>query len=291
MATHAIAGEQIKVISFNLRRDFGPQRKNRWESRKDLAARLIQDSGAQIIGVQESLPQMRRDLGQLLEGYSIFGKGRLNGAKPKNDEHSDIILRNEEVQLLSCRTVWISKKPDHPSRAYFAAFPRIFTVAEVQLKTSGARARVFNTHFDHICFLARKLGVQMILEEIERLNQQEPLPSIVMGDFNASPSSCAVRYLRQYLNKNGTVHLQNIYDVIGEMTGNTYHGFKGKLKANAKPIDYIFVSDEFEVVDAKVDTSSFDGQYPSDHFPIVATLRFKQSYLDSLKQKAEPLAQ
>ena len=107
MATHAIAGDQLKVISFNLRRDFGPQRKNRWESRKDLAARLIQDSGAQIIGVQESLPQMRRDLGQLLEGYSIFGKGRLNGAKPKNDEHSDIILRNEEVQLLSCRTVWI----------------------------------------------------------------------------------------------------------------------------------------------------------------------------------------
>ena len=37
--THA---EEIKVVSFNLRRDFGPQRKNRWETRKELAAKVIE---------------------------------------------------------------------------------------------------------------------------------------------------------------------------------------------------------------------------------------------------------
>lgn len=79
MAISVPQGDVIKVVSFNLRRDFGPQRKNRWESRKELAARMIAESDAAIIGVQEFLPKMRQDLKTLLDGYSIFGKGRLSG--------------------------------------------------------------------------------------------------------------------------------------------------------------------------------------------------------------------
>src|SRR5699024_6161803 len=95
MAFSAAQADEIKVVSFNLRRDFGPQRKNRWETRKELAARLIEESNASIIGVQEFLPQMRRDLKGLLDGYSIFGRGRLSGKKPQNDEHADIIIKNK----------------------------------------------------------------------------------------------------------------------------------------------------------------------------------------------------
>lgn len=94
--THA---EEIKVVSFNLRRDFGPQRKNRWETRKELAAKVIEQSNAEIIGVQEFLPNMRKDLKELLDGYSIFGRGRLSGKKPNNDEHSDIIIKNDQVEV------------------------------------------------------------------------------------------------------------------------------------------------------------------------------------------------
>ena len=114
MAYSAAQADEIKVVSFNLRRDFGPQRKNRWETRKELAARLIEESNASIIGVQEFLPQMRRDLKGLLDGYSIFGRGRLSGKKPQNDEHADIIIKNKEVEVARCRTFWLSKNPDQP---------------------------------------------------------------------------------------------------------------------------------------------------------------------------------
>ena len=67
MAISVPQGDVIKVVSFNLRRDFGPQRKNRWESRKELAARMIAESDAAIIGVQEFLPKMRQDLKTLLD--------------------------------------------------------------------------------------------------------------------------------------------------------------------------------------------------------------------------------
>ena len=270
--THA---EEIKVVSFNLRRDFGPQRKNRWETRKELAAKVIEQSNAEIIGVQEFLPNMRKDLKELLDGYSIFGRGRLSGKKPNNDEHSDIIIKNDQVEVSRCRTFWLSKKPETPSRAMFAVYPRICTVAEVKLKKSGRRLRVFNTHFDHISPLARSFGAKLILEQIHNANQTDPLPTIVMGDFNAKPNSKAVRMMRENLSGYQDVRLQDIYDSVEQLIGNTYHGFKGKIKQKFKPIDYIFVSDDFEIVNASVDTSSFDGAYPSDHYPISATLRLK----------------
>ena len=109
MAISVSQGDVIKVVSFNLRRDFGPQRKNRWESRKELAARMIAESDAAIIGVQEFLPKMRQQLKTLLDGYSIFGKGRLSGKDPGNDEHSDIIIKNNDVEVASCTTFWLSK--------------------------------------------------------------------------------------------------------------------------------------------------------------------------------------
>lgn len=275
MAISMTQGDVIKVVSFNLRRDFGPRRKNRWETRKELAARMISESDAAIIGVQEFLPRMRQDLREMLEGYSIFGKGRLSGKNPNNDEHSDIIIKNNDVEVASCHTFWLSKHPDVPSRAYFAVYPRICTVAEVKMKKSGRRIRVFNTHFDHVSPLARTFGAKLILEQIHRFNQTDPLPTIVMGDFNASPNSKAVRLMRENLMNYKDVRLQDIYGFLDQLIGNTYHGFKGKITQKFKPIDYIFVSDDFEVVTASVNTQSYDGAYPSDHYPISAVLRLK----------------
>ena len=268
----------IRVISFNLKRDFGLplNRSHKWSERRALAAQYIRESGATIIGVQELLPNMREDVSRLLDvDYSVLGFGRYSGIRPQSDEHSDIIIKNDQVEVSRCRTFWLSKKPETPSRAMFAVYPRICTVAEVKLKKSGRRLRVFNTHFDHVSPLARSFGAKLILEQIHNANQTDPLPTIVMGDFNAKPNSKAVRMMRENLSGYQDVRLQDIYDSVEQLIGNTYHGFKGKIKQKFKPIDYIFVSDDFEIVNASVDTSSFDGAYPSDHYPISATLRLK----------------
>ena len=274
--TGAVAQEDIiKVVSFNLRRDFGPQRKNKWDTRKELAAQTIFNSDAAIIGVQEFLPKMRQDFKTMLEGYSIFGTGRLSGKDPNNDEHSDIIIKNEDVEITRCNTFWLSTRPDKPSRCRLAFYPRICTVAEVKIKKSGRRIRVFNTHFDHISPLARTFSAKMILDQIHHFNRTDPLPTIVMGDFNAKPNSKAVRMMRENLSGYHDVNFQDIYGFLDHIIGNTYHGFKGTVKTKFKPIDYIFVSDDFEVVSASVDTTSYEGSYPSDHYPISAVLKLK----------------
>lgn len=276
LATGALVQEDIiKVVSFNLRRDFGPQRKNKWETRKELAAKTICDSNADIIGVQEFLPMMRKDLKNLLKGYSIFGTGRLKGKNPNNDEHSDIIIKNKQVEITRCNTFWLSNHPETPSRARLAVYPRICTVAEVKIKKSGRRLRVFNTHFDHISPFARTFGARLILDQIHRFNETDPLPTIVMGDFNAKPNSKAVRMMRENLSGYHDVKLKDIYGFLDTVIGNTYHGFKGTVKSKFRPIDYIFVSDDIEVVSASVDTTCYEGAYPSDHYPISAVLKLK----------------
>lgn len=262
----------LKVISFNLKRDSMLARKNRWQQRKSFATQIIKNSGADIIGVQELLPSMREDILSILQNYSVFGFGR---TKRLTNEQSAIILPNEEASVQYDKTFWLSKKPEKQgSRAYFSFFPRICTVCEVYIKHLGCTVRVFNTHFDHICYPARVLSARIILEYMHRLNQKQKLPTILMGDMNAGPESKPIRILSENLHGYDDIHLTNIYDRIGrDKIQNTYHGFKGKQRK--KPIDYIFVSEEFEVADCKIDKQCFGGRYPSDHYPLIATLKLK----------------
>ena len=183
------------------------------------------------------------------------------------------------MSVSSYKTFWLSKHPEEGcTRAYFSIFPRICTVAEVVLKDSNQRIRVFNTHFDHICGPARVLGVRIILEYMSRFNSIAPLPTILMGDMNCKRNSRPIRILRENRHDYPNVHLNDVYAILREgQLNNTYHGFKGKRKSNKSPIDYIFVSDDFEVMQVEIDSGKVEDRYVSDHYPILATLRLKKA--------------
>lgn len=264
----------FKVVSFNMRRQTRFDRKYRWQRRKEIAAEVIRRSGASVVGVQELLPGMRRDVSSLLDDYSIIGSGRFQARDASGNEHADILIKNEDASVSFYQTFWLSNHPEVESRAYFAAFPRICTVAEIHLKKLDRRIRVFNTHFDHVCGPARTLGVKIILECMERFNQKDPLPTILMGDLNAKPTSRPITILRENLHHFPTVHLNDVYTCCPDLNiQNTYRGFWARIKK--LPIDYIFVSDEFEVEQVAFDNLEVDGRYPSDHYPVSATLRLK----------------
>ena len=269
--------EAIKVASFNLKRDSilaYLNRQNAWSSRRNLISSMIRSSNATIVGVQELIPSMREDIKRLLSAdYSIRGFGR---AKSLGDEQAAIILKNDDVTVSFDKTFWLSKHPEkNGSRAYYAFFPRICTVCEAYVREFGRKIRVFNTHFDHVCGMARNLSVRIILEYMHRLNQEEKLPTILMGDLNARPDSRPIRVLSENLHEYSDIHLTNVWNCVDtSQIGSTYHGFKGKT--DGRPIDYIFVSDEFIVDEAYIDRTNFNGRYPSDHYPLMAVLRLKE---------------
>lgn len=269
----------IKVVSFNLKRDSRFARSHRWEYRRELVTRLIEESGAAVVGVQEMLPSMKADIQRRLADYSVFGLGR---TKKMDNEHAAILLRNTDLDLVYNETFWLSKHPERSgSRAYFAMFPRICTVCEAYSRKLSRKIRIFNTHFDHVCGPARTLGVKIILEYMHRMNQKEKLPTILMGDLNAHPDSKPIRILTENLHDYPDIHLSSIYSgKCGQGIRNTYHGFKGRI--GGEPIDYIFVTDEFAVEEVYLDTTNSDGRYPSDHFPLVAVLGLKEPAEDRL---------
>lgn len=266
--------EALKVVSFNVKRDSIFHGSHSWTNRRELVTRLIEESGAAIVGVQELMPAMKEDIRRLLADYSIFGWGR---TRKRTNEHSAILVHEPDWAAVYDQTFWLSKHPEKSgSRAYFAMFPRICTVCEVYSKELGQKIRVFNTHFDHVCGPARSLGVRTILEYMHRYNLREKLPTILMGDLNARPGSKPVRMLSENRHPFTDIHLTSVYSRFDTKDiHNSYHGFRGRCKGR-RPIDYIFVSDDFQIQDAYLDTSSLDGRYPSDHFPLVAVLSVRK---------------
>lgn len=270
--------ETIKVISFNLKSDFKYGKKNKWINRKEIAAQIIKDLNGSIIGVQELLPNMKKDFKDILnDSYSVLGMGRYASKQNYSNEHSDIIIKNNLLELKFIDTFWLSSKPNKTiSRGAFAIFPRICTIAEVVIKTTGQKIRIFNTHFDHISAFARKSSVKTILKYMNEYHKIQPMPIILMGDLNAGYNSQAVKILRENLHEYPNIQLNDIYKFIDHNKKiNTFHNFKGIIKHSGNPIDYIFVSNEFEIIDAYIYTESIEGKYASDHYPIVASLKLK----------------
>lgn len=155
-------------------------------------------------------------------------------------------------------------------------FPRICTAVEIYLYSAGRSIRIFNTHLDHICGVARILGIEVILRYMSQFNRERPMPSVLMGDFNCKPQSRPIQLLHNQVTAYPGLRLTDAYSHLppGEIQ-NTIHYFTGKNKAGSMPIDYIFVSDDFEILNTHIWTDPVEGLYPSDHYPLAATVRLK----------------
>jgi endonuclease/exonuclease/phosphatase family metal-dependent hydrolase len=132
---------------------------------------------------------------------------------------------------------------------------------------------VVNGHFDHRGETSRTEAALLIQDKAEELRQygaMEAVPVIVMGDFNASPSSEAMGVFSTFLTDayhgsttppEGPVSTYNAFEVID----GGYQDPEGR-------IDYVFVSEEFAVNSYAAIDEIRDGRYVSDHFPILVGL-------------------
>lgn len=95
-------------------------------------------------------------------------------------------------------------------------------------------------------------------EKIRSLIEEEELPVLLTGDLNSTPYSWVYRHLRG--------GMQDAFRVAGLGWGGTYHTFLPLVR-----IDYVFVSQEWEVVRARVPDVAL-----SDHRPVVAYLQWRE---------------
>ncbi len=131
---------------------------------------------------------------------------------------------------------------------------------------------------DHISQLSRDKGIALIASHLRDRKHSDPV--ILTGDFNVGENNSVVHYLKGDLQldvaKSGLsknpIPLVDTFRVLHQDTSEigTFHGFKGNRSGSK--IDYIFVQPGVEVLQAEILHDNQDNHYPSDHFPITATL-------------------
>lgn len=259
----------ITVMSFNLKRDLLPFGPHTWQRRAEEAANLIREADPDILGTQELTGASLGDMERLLPGYQWVGQGRGGGSR---GEYTAVFFRRERFRLLDWDTFWLSKTPERPSRDRTTPFPRICTRCRLEfLDCPGKTIQVYNTHLDHISYFARVRGLREILRRIAAQYREAPGPTLLMGDFNATPDSRTFRrWIAADLAQSAGLMRDCYWTMLqrGEEIGCSHHGFTGREKG--APIDYIFASRELTVRRVEILRGRQGDPFPSDHYPVAA---------------------
>ena len=258
-------GQNLKVMTYNIRLDVASDGDNAWPNRKDFLSTQVLFNSPDILGVQEAKPNQMADLKRALTAYKAIGVGR-DGENI--GEFSAIFYNTEKLKVENENTFWLSETPNQISKGWDAAYPRICTYGLFTNLENNTKFWVFNTHLDHKGNEAQLQGVALIQDKIKALNINN-LPVVLMGDFNAEPNTELITKLSQSMDDS-----KGLAKVVFGSNG-TFSGFKTE-KLVTRRIDYIFVSKtNIEVEKYGVLSSLVDLKYPSDHFPVLTELIIK----------------
>ncbi len=259
----------IKVMSFNILWSGSAIPPGIWSKRKDRLLETIKAYDPDILGVQESLLKQSKFLRNNMEGFIFFGAGRDNGGL--GGEMCAIYYRGSRFRRVGGGHFWFSEQPDVPgSTAWNTAFPRMVTWLRLRDKTDGKTFVIANTHFDHRSKMARLNSGKLLREKLAELAEDGPV--VVIGDFNCDEDSKPYAALMG-LDEGGTPWLIDAYRAVHPERSDqeaTYHGFRGGTEGSR--IDWVLHSPGFQTLTAGIDTTHEGLKYPSDHFPVTATL-------------------
>ncbi len=260
-ASHRTDVAPLRVMTFNIRLNLASDGPNAWPHRKEAVASMIRFHDADLVGLQEALPEQLEDLDALLPGYGRFGVGR---ATDLRGEASAVLYRKSRLEVLEQDTFWLCETPEVPgSKGWDAAYERIATWGRVRDRLSGVTFFHFNTHLDHIGKQARREGARLLADRMKQITQ----PLILTGDFNDLAASESNRII-----------IGSGFTDAFDATRSPHHGptatWNGfKATEAGRRIDFIFVRGPIAVLRHAILSDTYDGGFVSDHFPVVADLQ------------------
>ena len=253
----------LRVGTFNVRWDDPNDGTHRWDLRRDRFLDLLRTWGPDVLGLQEPLRSQFGQIRQALPEYGSVGVGREDGQEV--GEFCPIFYRDDRFDLALSGTFWFSGTPEVPgSRGWGNWHPRICTWVHLRERGNGRAFYVYNLHWDNESRPARERSALLLLDRVRQRPTADPV--IVVGDFNAAAGDGAVARLSE---SDSPAPASALLAVQARPAG-TFHGFTGE--ATGAPIDHIFLSPEWEVLDAQVLRGDGERPFASDHFPVAATL-------------------
>lgn len=256
-------GNDLKVMTFNIRYGTANDGENSWEFRKDNVVKTIEAFKPNLLGLQEALKMQIDELLFKMPEYDYVGVGRDDG---KNDgEYSCIFYQKDRFTVDSSKTFWFSETPDIiASKSWGNNITRICTWVRLHDKILDKDFYYFNVHLDHESQQSREKSAELLMNKIN----EKTLPVILSGDFNCGDENPAIKIV---ISKG----LIDTYRSVNEKQPDegTFNSFKGEIDGDK--IDFIFASKIFNVVQSEIVRTSYNGKFPSDHFPVTAVIGFK----------------
>lgn len=261
----------VRVMSFNIRYGTANDGENHWDKRKEFLVETIKAFAPDLLGTQETLGFQRDYLAENLSGYEVLGVGRDDGKE--QGEMTASYFKRDRFEKLDGGHFWLSETPDIAgSKSWDAALTRMVTWVKLRDRRQPQARPImfFNTHFDH-------RGVQARLESARLLRRRVAEAAkicsvIVTGDFNTGEDSEPYRAF--FAEGDLLIDTFRIAHPMRTADEGTFSAFK--IEAMKGPrIDWIAVSQDWQVVEAVIDRTARDGRTPSDHFPMEAVLRLK----------------
>ncbi len=245
----------FSVMTINIRFGLARDGQNAWERRKDAFVGLFEKYRPDFICMQEVNGFQADFFTCLLSEYGSIGR-RLPAPAMWQDV---LIFYKKRWKCLRHQRFFLSDTPDVPSRMPESKWPRQCVMGE--FARGNARVVCTNTHFDFDT-RAQVKSAAILLDRLETF-ASAGAPTVITGDFNAGPGSrCHTAFTDPALVS------PPFSDVFADSRTGTYHGFTGKPLSER--IDWILWRNMKGPVERNIIMESFDGIFPSDHFPVYA---------------------
>lgn len=269
-ADAASPDDALRVMTFNVRYGTASDGEDAWPHRRAQLLRVVADHDPAVLGLQEALKFQVDEIRDVMdEPGALVGVGRDDGVEA--GEYSAILYDRGRLSLLDQGTFWLSDTPTVPSSTSWGnRIPRIATWARFRDAATDLSFYVLNTHWDHESQNARERSAAAIMDWIADHAAGQPV--LVMGDFNAGEENPAFTALVGARAERRGVRLRDTFRAVHPDAGEvgTYHGFRGER--TGEKIDGILASPGWEVLEAAIVRTNDGGRYPSDHFPVTATV-------------------
>lgn len=257
---------ELRVMSFNIRLGVANDGENRWDLRKELVVKTIREYNPDLLGLQEVFPMQEEYLRENLPEFTYYGRSRL--VDPKEGEACSIMFKKDRFDITEKTTFWLSETQSVPgSKSWDSSLPRIANMVKLTDKLAGDKKLIFiNTHFDHRGKIAREEAAKIIKTRVNDFKKGTRV--VIAGDFNSGEGSKAYRSLVG----GNLIDTFRIAHPIRTEEESTFTAWNGRLIGNR--IDWVLCSRNFQIDSAGIDRSNDNGQYPSDHYPVTATLLY-----------------
>ncbi len=233
--------------------------------RSERIKQLILSNAPDVIGVQECSAPWREYFDKI---SSSIGYKRIGADK---NQKIGILYDSNKYKVIKSASFWLSPDPEHEKYATEwnngkQPTERLGMYVIFENKATGDRFAHFNTHVGFDTELLAQNQTKVLLSYIDKVKKEYDCPILITGDFNYTSTTA------QYKTFTSGIMRDTKFLATKSEGAGSFNRLKDKNQ-HTHAVDQIMVSfEDWAVHSYKVDYTTFDGYFASDHFAVVSEI-------------------